>query len=254
MVFHDSLNYRQTWSPLKLESIDPAQRTFAVNSGDYVLSATSPYFICGLLEELDAPGEWCVDQQAKTLHFMPPTGKAEDHEIVVPALDTIISLQGDAKAGGPVTNVRFSGLTFTECRKEAVLMKGATRCEVTACEVRNAGTGVHLGDDTHRCRVVGCDITQTLRDGVSVKGTSTDHSRVSDHEIDNNYIWDFGWGDIHNRCGGVFLWRYVDADHAVDAGLGSLGGEPFRTTDGHRVGIAHQHQRHLRMARAEIGG
>ena len=207
VVFHDSLNYRQTWSPLKLESIDPAQRTFAANSGDYVLSATSPYFICGLLEELDAPGEWCVDQQAKTLHFMPPTAKAEDHEIVVPALDTIISLQGDSKTGAAVANVQLSGLTFTECRKEAVLMKGATRCEVIAGDLRNVGTGVHLGDDTHRCRIAGCDITQTLRDGVSVKGTSTDHSRVSDHEIDNNYIWDFGWGDMHNRCGGVFLWR-----------------------------------------------
>ena len=207
VVFHDSLNYRQTWSPLKLEGIDPVQRTFAANSGDYVLSATSPYYLCGLLEELDAPGEWCVDQQAKTLHFMPPGGKAEDHEIVVPALDTIISFQGDAKTVSAVTNVRLSGLTFTECRKEAVLMKGATRCEVAACELRNVGTGVYLSDDTHLCRVVGCDITQTLRDGISVKGTSTDHARVSDHVIDNNYIWDFGWGDIHNRCGGVFLWR-----------------------------------------------
>ena len=158
---------------MKLESIDPAQRTFAANSGDYVLSATSPYYLCGLLEELDAPGEWCVDQQAKTLHFMPPAGNAEELEIVVPALDTILSFQGDAKTGSAVTNVRLSGLTFTECRKEAVLMKGATRCEVTACELRNVGTGVYLSDDTHRCRVVGCDITQTLHDGISVKGTST---------------------------------------------------------------------------------
>jgi hypothetical protein len=207
VVFHDSLNYRQTWSPLKPETIDPARRTFAVANGDYVLSGQSPYFLCGLLEELDAPGEWCVDQQAKAVHFMPPAGQAEDHEIVVPALDTIISLQGDATTGGTATNVRLVGLTFIECRKEAVLMKGATRCEVTACELRNVGTGVYLADDTHRCRVAGCDITQTLRDGISVKGTSTDHARVSDHTIDNNYIWDFGWGDIHNRCGGVFLWR-----------------------------------------------
>jgi hypothetical protein len=207
VVFHDSLNYRQTWSPLKPESIDPATRTFAAANGDYVLSATSPYFLCGLLEELDAPGEWCVDQQEKTLHFMPPAGKAEDHEIVVPALDRVISFQGDAKTGGAVTNVRLSGLVLTDCRKEAVMMKGASRCSVTACELRNVGTAVYIGDDTHRCRVAGCDITQTLRDGVTVKGTSTDHARVSDHVIDNNYIWDFGWGDIHNRCGGVFLWR-----------------------------------------------
>ena len=45
-------------------------------------------------------------------------------------------------------------------------MKGAMRCEVTACELRNVGTAVYLGDDTHRCRVAGNDITQTLRDGI----------------------------------------------------------------------------------------
>jgi len=41
-----------------------------------------------------------------------------------------------------VTNVRLSGLVLTDCRKEAVMMKGASRCSVTACELRNVGTAV----------------------------------------------------------------------------------------------------------------
>ncbi|MCY1170400.1 hypothetical protein D9M73_104690 [compost metagenome] len=59
------------------------------------------------------------------------------------------------------------------------------------------------------------------------------------------------------QCGaefGVFLGRDVDADHAIDPGIARGLGEPCAATDRHRVGIAHQHQRHLRMARAEALG
>lgn len=206
MVFHDAKNYRPIWSPLK--GVDAANRVLeAANKADYTLAGDSPYFLCGLLEELNAPGEWCVDLDTKTLHFLPPNGKAEQHEVTVPALDSIIIFQGNPKAGQLVKNVRIQGVALSGCRKEAILMKGAERCEVVACDIRNVGTGVYLADDTHGCRVAGCDITQTLHDGVTIMGSSLDHNRVSDHVIDNNYIWDFGWGDIHNRCGGVFLRR-----------------------------------------------
>ena len=55
--------------------------------------------------------------------------------------------------------------------------------------------------------MVGCDITQTQGDGVSILGTSKDHQRVTDHVVDNCYVWDLGWGRIHNRCGGVYMHR-----------------------------------------------
>ncbi len=52
----------------------------------------------------------------------------------------------------------------------------------------------------------------------------------------------------------VFLGRDIDADHPVDAGLRARLGEPFRPAADHRIGIAHQDQRHVRVAGAEIGG
>jgi Right handed beta helix region len=209
-VFHDSLNYKQSWQPVYMQNIDPVKRTFRVNHGDYVLSASSPYYLCGLMAELDAPGEWCVDQVSKTLHFKPSKADIATQTIVVPKTENIIVISGDAKGGKLAENIRIENIHFVECRKEAVLMSGALRCAVIGCDLRNVGTGVFLGDDTHRCRVAGCDMTQTLRDGVTVWGTSDDHSRITGHQIDNNYIWDFGWGDIHNRCGGVFMRRCSD--------------------------------------------
>ncbi|MCU0980206.1 MAG: hypothetical protein MUF25_13720 [Pirellulaceae bacterium] len=178
MVFHDSLNYAQTWAPLN--SVDTANRVIEAAHGVYVLAPGCPY-VCGLLQELDAPGEWYADPDSKTLSFWPPSGVPKRDTVIVPALNSLIVLHGDAKAGRFVESIRVTGLALRDCRGRTVDVTAARNCAVTACDLRNAGTGVYLGDDTHACRVLGCDMTQTLGDGVSILGTSTDHSRVSDH-------------------------------------------------------------------------
>jgi hypothetical protein len=204
VVFHDSLNYENTWAPIK--AIDPAARTIEAGRGVYELKPGNPYFVCGLLEELDAPGEWYVDPETKTLYFWPPAPLKKD-EVVVPALESVVVMQGEAAKDRWVEGVRIAGVTIRDCRGKAVNLTGARKCAVQACDIRNVGVGVYLGDDTHDCRVEACDITQTTGDGVSVWGTSLDHTRVSGHVIDNNYIHDYGWGQIHNRCGGVWMLR-----------------------------------------------
>lgn len=205
MMFHDSLNYETQFCPVK--AIDTEQRIIEAERGAYVLSKGNPFYVCGLLEELDTPGEWCVDPDTGMLHFWPPEGDPAGNDVVVvPALASAFVLKGKAD-GAPVRGVRLAWLALRDFRGRAIEMTGATDCTVAACDLRNAEVGVYLGDDTHACRVVGCDITQTQGDGVSIIGTSLDHERVSDHVVDNCYIWDIGWGRIHNRCGGVYMHR-----------------------------------------------
>jgi hypothetical protein len=84
-------------------------------------------------------------------------------------------------------------------------MTGARNCIVAACDIRNVDIAVHLDDETHDCRVVGCDITQTGNEPIRIWGTPAHHDRVSGHVIDNNYIYDFGYGDYHNANAGVVL-------------------------------------------------
>ena len=52
----------------------------------------------------------------------------------------------------------------------------------------------------------------------------------------------------------IFLWRDIDANHAIHACLDALVRKPFGPADRHRIGIAHQHQRYVRVPRAEGGG
>ena len=204
--FHDSLNYETQFCPVK--AVDAAQRVIEAQRGVYVLTIGNPFFVCGLLEELDSPGEWCLDPQTKTMYFWPPTGDPNGpDQVIVPAVTSAFVLEGQAAKDQWIKNVRLAGLDLRDFRGRATTVSGAKDCLVARCDLRNAEVGVYLGNDTHRCQVRGCDITQTQGDGVSILGTSRDHERVSDHVVDNNYIWNFGWGRIHNRCGGVYMHR-----------------------------------------------
>lgn len=244
VVFHDSLNYEQTWSALK--GVDATNRVVEAAKGVYVLVPGCPYYLCNLLEELDAPGEWYVDPDSKTLYFWPPTGNPKLDDVTVPAIESLLVLEGDAKALKWVERIRIANLAMRDCRGRAVSLKGARECSVAACDLRNVGVGVYLGDDTHACRVVGCDITQTLGDGVSIIGTSTDHQRVSEHCVANNYIWDFGWGHIHNRCGGVYMHRCsrcrVTHNHIHDGPRYAIGMDV-----GNDCEIAYNHGHHVNL-------
>jgi hypothetical protein len=204
--FHDSLNYETQFCPVR--RIDPGRRLVEAERGVYKLAKGSPFFVCGVLEELDAPGEWCVDPERRVLYFWPPEGDPRRRDqVIVPVLASAFVLKGDPAAGAWVSDVRLDRLAIRDCRGRAIQATGTRRLTVAACELRNAEVGVYLGDDTHDCRVTGCDITQTQGDGISILGSSKDHERVTGHVVDNDYIHDIGWGRIHNRCGGVYLHR-----------------------------------------------
>lgn len=204
VVWWPRMFYENVWT--KVKRIDPKNRVLEVERGIREVRGGERYYVCNLLEELDAPGEWYCAPDTKTLYFQPPPGaNPETMTVTVPALKSLVIMHGATGAGPPVTGVRLQRLALQDCRGNAVELVGATNCTVAACAIRNVGVGVRLGDRTHDCRVVGCDITQTLQDGVALWGTAGKHERVSGHLIDNNYIWDFGYGDYHNRVSGVWM-------------------------------------------------
>jgi hypothetical protein len=203
IMFHDSLNYETQLC--RVRSIDRDKRVIEAEHGVYELKVGNPFYVCGVLEELSAPGEWCVDPDGGALCYLPPAGGPG--EVVAPALRSGFVIDGKPEAW--VDDVRIAGLDLREFRGRAIDVKGARRLTVARCDLRCAEVGVYLGDDTHDCAVRGCDITATQGDGVSIIGSSKDHDRVTGHVVDNCYIRDIGWGRIHNRCGGVYMHRVM---------------------------------------------
>ena len=76
------------------------------------LTRGNRFFVQNVLEELDQPGEWCLDREAGMVYFWPPDGPPGDGEVTAPATDRIIELRGTAEA--PVRHVTIAGLTFTQ--------------------------------------------------------------------------------------------------------------------------------------------
>ncbi|MBI2843251.1 MAG: right-handed parallel beta-helix repeat-containing protein [Armatimonadetes bacterium] len=59
------------------------------------------------LEELDQPGEWCLDWEEGKAYFWPPTGLGDGGEVIAPALGTLMTVCGTKW-------LTISGITFTE--------------------------------------------------------------------------------------------------------------------------------------------
>ena len=69
-------------------------------------------FIENIFEELDAPGEWYLDKQSKTLYFYPPKGlDIQQATVEVPQLDNLIELRGTQT--NPVKHIQISGIQFS---------------------------------------------------------------------------------------------------------------------------------------------
>jgi len=76
------------------------------------LTAGNRFYVANLLEELDQPGEWCLDTEAGVVYFWPPTGLVESGQITAPVAYRLIALRGTSEE--PVRYINIVGFTFTQ--------------------------------------------------------------------------------------------------------------------------------------------
>jgi hypothetical protein len=110
------------------------------------------FWIEGVREELDMPGEWYLDHQAGKLYYKPLKGESpNDAEIIYPYLNRIFYVKGDVDKGIVVKNIQFQGFEFrhtthtlgqiearvhTDC---AVMFENAQECSISECRFNNIG-------------------------------------------------------------------------------------------------------------------
>lgn len=185
-----------------------------------VFQADNRFRVENLLEELDQPGEWCLDAKRGILYFWPSTRSIEGAEVVVPALDCLVDLRG-------ASYVRIAGLIFTETLDgDNYHRPGLMGCGVMSAQpaLKYGGDAVHLGGTRHcivednRFRAVGGNAVYLEADstrnvvryneidragacGVGMAGTKDKPPRCN--EITDNYIHHTGF--FHKYSAGVFL-------------------------------------------------
>ncbi len=238
-----------------IKEVDPEHRVIALTRQSK--DAWMPFMVGNrfrvenVLEELDQPGEWCLDTETGMLYFWPPTGSGQDGEVTAPVTDRLIELVGTAEE--PIKYVEISGLTFTQTlspfpehvnpnfhapthRGEAIRLENAEYCRVADNSFDNVGgDGVRLQDACAYNQVVDNDIAYAGGQGISISSTNTSgvtHTwqdpellKTQSAEkpwsvrnlISNNYIHHCGIIEKHGA--GVHIWGINSVDNVVSHNL-----------------------------------
>lgn len=174
---------------VRIASIDSDKRTATLAADcSYAIRPGDRYYVQGLLEELDAPGEWHLDQQAGKLYFWPP-GPLEGKAVVAPMLRTIIEL------GDNASHVTIQGFDIQCCEGTAVTLTNATDCLIAACKISHVGDYNGKGVQIYgglRNGIVGCDISHTGHDGIEIGSGDRTTLQQAGNYADNNYVHHVG--------------------------------------------------------------
>ena len=170
---------------LRVKSADAASHTITTaKDASYAMRANDRFYFQGALEELDAPGEWYLDRKTWTLYFKPPA-PIEGATVYAPTARSILSITGGAEY------ITLRGLTFECSEGWAVNIYKSSHNRVIGCTVRNVGdfngSGIVVQEGADN-GIVGCDISYTGRDGVSLGGGDRPALTDAKNFVDNCYI------------------------------------------------------------------
>ena len=187
-------------------------------------SKKEPWWVLNLLEELDQPGEWCIDFNRQRLYFlMDRAGAPADGEIELSDTGTpLFQLNG-------ASDIRLQGLRFRRHLGINVQVLNGTRNLILDCEfIQSGNMAVDINGGTGH-GVVSSDFEKLASGGVMLRGGSSSPSLVPcDHFAVNNKFRSFSE-----------VVRVYQA--AIDAGYGGPIGTSSQTAVGMR--IAHNNVR-----------
>jgi len=174
---------------VRVESVDPKARTVTLKSDcSYPIRPNDRYYFQGTREELDAPGEWYLDEAKAALYFWPPRPLGQD-AVIAPMVRDLVAIGPDA------SHITLLGLTLECAEGNAVAIKDSTRCLIAACTIRNVGDyngsaiAISRGAD---CAAAGNDIHDIGRNGIGLSGGDRGTLTPANHRAENNYIHHVG--------------------------------------------------------------
>ncbi len=191
--------WRVPWQneAVRVAAIDPTARTITLATpvpggigNKYARPAgdgREQYYLINLLEELDQPGEWCIDFSTATLYYYPPRPLHQINLRIADENRPVITLQD-------TSGVLIAGLSVGECLGDGVLVTGGRDNRIAGCKVSNVTRyGVRLqGGVGHEA--LSNDVHDTGAGGIWLGGgdETAQPRKPARHRVVNNHIWNFG--------------------------------------------------------------
>ena len=183
------------------------------------------YIVENVREALSSPGEWYLDRRSGELIYLPRPGETPSRtEIVAPALDEILVVEGDVEGRRWVSDIVFRGIAFEHQNwstppggnqhgqaevgiRGAVRAIGARRLTFDRCAVRRVGGyGIDLGAACQRCVIDDCEITDLGAGGVRLgeQSGADDPEALASHNTVTRCLIAHG-GRMHPAGIGVWI-------------------------------------------------
>ncbi len=151
-------------------------------------SSNEPYWAVNLLEEMDVPGEWCIDFSHARLYLLRDTTNAPaDGSIELSDLSTPLIQISNA------SNIRIQSLNFQRQLGHSVqIVNGTNNLVMGAKFGRTGNMAVDINGGASN-GVVSCDFEKLAGGGVMMRGGQTNPAIVNaDHFVVNNKFRSFG--------------------------------------------------------------
>ncbi|NLG50895.1 MAG: hypothetical protein GX552_12380, partial [Chloroflexi bacterium] len=193
------------------------------------------YYVENIREGLTEPGDWYLDSRAGELYYWPEEGEdLTTAEVVAPVLKELVRFQPDIEQGKWVSYLTFSGITFSDTdfplpatgypgcgdvgdivEPSALNLKGARRCSVEDCCIKNIGTyGLFITGPGNR--IIGNEIYDTGSGGIVTRNYTSEHMTVSYNHVHHcGAVYPSAVGINIDDGGGIFSHNLVhDVAHS----------------------------------------
>jgi hypothetical protein len=176
---------------IRIASIDRDTRTVTL-AGDASFGNryNDRYYYRNALEELDALGEWYLDNRTWTLYFWPPSDIAKG-TVYAPSLQTLLDIK-------EASNITFRGLTLECADGTSIILTNCNNCLIAGNVVRNVSSHSGGGESAIAINggknngVAGNDISEVGDNAISVNGGDFNTLEPAGNYADNNYIHHVG--------------------------------------------------------------
>ena len=181
----------QAWADARMtiKALDPVTRRVTLGGTfmPYNREKNARYWIENTPDALDSPGEWYLDRKIGVLSYWPMPGEdMEKAQVIAPALNELVRLDGDPASGRTVHHIAFQDLAFTHADwtlaekgyadtqaafavPAAITGIGAESITIDGCTIKQiGGYAIEFGMGCKSNRIVGCEMTDIGAGGVKI--------------------------------------------------------------------------------------
>ena len=187
--------YRSEWT--KIDSIDQLNQEIKLaNYTVYGVKRSHRWSVVNLLDEIDIPGEWCIDQNKKMLYYYPQHTLTNDDVI------EISGMTGEILNFSGAENIVFDGIDIEKSRSNGIVMSGSKNITISNCKISGF---TYAGIDIEDCSnlTISGNIMSSLGRGAVNYKKCGDMKNLIDSNIliENNVVHNIALNDDYG--GGI---------------------------------------------------